>query len=112
MSLSCEIPSDMPCKHGVKLPNLCSLCIFYDRLEILDSQMKSLTEMYKNLSINTDEFHVHKSCQIDENRKISRRVDELENNYIKNNKQPYKCPVCLGIGDISESPGFLCECEA
>jgi Zn finger protein HypA/HybF involved in hydrogenase expression len=92
--------------------------------------MKELTEMYKNLSIYTVEFHVHKSCQIDENIKISRRVDEvekfqrerahlinfksyldlsdrvtkLENDKVNKNpyKYPYKCPNCHGSKHIME----------
>lgn len=42
----------------------------------------------------------HKNYPIDENRKVSKRVDELEG---KNNKKPYKCPVCNCDGWILDS---------
>jgi hypothetical protein len=72
---------------------------------------QSLSNSIQELCNRVEALHTHKIRQIDENRKISKRVDELELlvNAIKesyNNlcapalkKIPYKCPVCDGCGN-------------
>jgi len=72
MSVSCEIPSEQPkpCIHSI---NSYSCCIC-----VLESQVKALTDMYKEISCMVAGCQDHKIRQIDENRKISRRIDELE----------------------------------
>ena len=43
----------------------------------VNGQLQALTDMYKSISIQCAANHEHKIRQIDENRKISRRIDEL-----------------------------------
>lgn len=50
---------------------------FSERIESLESQMKASTEMYKHLSISIAVLQGHHVRQIDENRKISSRVDDV-----------------------------------
>jgi DNA repair exonuclease SbcCD ATPase subunit len=45
---------------------------------LINGELKSLTEMYKSLSTRLEAQHEFKLRQIDENRKLSRRLDELE----------------------------------
>ena len=52
-------------------------------LSYLEKQVHSLTEMYKKLSIICASNQDHRVRQIDENRKISRRVDDLQNDHSK-----------------------------
>lgn len=75
-------------------------------------QMQRLEERIKELEdwTRTDEEVIyarikeltdHKNYQTDENRKISRHVDELEKSFkvvlqFQENKKPHKCPVCNG----------------
>jgi len=76
--LSCE-PVNLPsCVHGVV--DYCHKCQdrFIDQVIELAKQVNALTDMYKSVSIQCAANHEHKLRQIDENRKISRRVDELE----------------------------------
>jgi len=65
----------------------------------------------------------HKNWQIDENRKISRRVDEIEEMqkkmlsmpniiWAKYNKIPYRCPVCEGKGQWFEPPQDEFHCTS
>jgi predicted transcriptional regulator with HTH domain len=66
--LSC----DHICNHGVYVSReRCMLCE-------LQKQINALTEMYKHISSMVAGCEDHRIRQIDENRKISRRVDELE----------------------------------
>ncbi|MFI5405459.1 MAG: hypothetical protein ACHQ1D_02980 [Nitrososphaerales archaeon] len=66
------ISCDPICEHGVHIARqMCRECE-------LQRQFNALTDMYKSLSIQVAAHHEHKIRQIDENRKISRRVDELE----------------------------------
>lgn len=70
MGLSCEISTMKRCNHGL-IAHDCDMCQ-------AQKQIKALTEMYKDLSCIVAGFSDHRIRQIDENRKISRRVDELE----------------------------------
>lgn len=58
------------CEHN-QMKGSCFYCNVND-------QLKALTDMYKTLSIQCAANHDHKVRQIDENRKISKRFDELE----------------------------------
>lgn len=109
LGLSCE---PTPCEHGKYISQeQCHLCE-------LKRQMMALTDMYTELSIRVIAQHDFKLRQIDENRKISRRVDEIDetlkawnedfeyldslklNKRIKKleSRKPHKCPVCDGKG--------------
>lgn len=71
LGLSC----DPICDHGIHTSR--QRCIHCE----LQRQITALTDMYKELSIRVVGFHDHKLRQIDENRKISKRVDELDAAY-------------------------------
>jgi hypothetical protein len=85
----------------------------FERIEKLEDQDKN---GYMYLKGQIDALGEHKNRQIDENRKISRKIDELEKDIIEINhpliekieklegaicasKKPYKCPVCGGNGN-------------
>lgn len=68
LGLSC----DPICDHGIHTSR--QRCIYCE----LQKQITALTDMYKSLSIQVAAHHEHKLRQIDENRKISRRVDETD----------------------------------
>lgn len=69
LGISCE---PHICDHGLN-PALqpCHLCT-------LHKQIMALTDMYKDLSIRVMANHDFKLRQIDENRKLSKRVDEID----------------------------------
>lgn len=66
------------CHEPLKSTDKC-ICVYClnERTKKLELEIKSLTEMYKHLSISIAGYQDHKNRQIDENRKISRRVDEI-----------------------------------
>lgn len=70
-SISCE-PHEELCEHGRNKRWGCLLC------DNKDISYKSLMEMYMSLQVQVESLREHKLRQIDENRKISRRVNELE----------------------------------
>lgn len=81
----------------------------------IQAQLKALTEMYKALSINVAGLQDHHIRQIDENRKTSKRVDEVEQlvydekeKFRCNDRKPHKCPVCKGLGnpDITDRTAY------
>jgi hypothetical protein len=118
------------CVHGVSVKFECGICVDHHKLNLLESQIQTLTDMYKDLSIKIAAFLDYRNFQIDENRKISRRVDELQNDHafvingcvdrigelertVKAIKEsynnlcassmkriPYKCPICDGTGAL------------
>ena len=73
LGISCEPVKDQYecCEHLLLKSLPCYLCKLQD-------QITALTNMYKELSIRVVAQHDFKLRQIDENRKISRRVDEIE----------------------------------
>lgn len=96
MGLSCEIPTETMslCIHGVPIKFECVKCMenkniecikFYNeqRLKELESQIKALIEMYKDLICRVAGFSDHLIKQIDENRKISRRLDDIVGMFAK-----------------------------
>ncbi len=89
MSISCEIPSETmsTCVHGVPVKFECGRCQDKHIITLIESQVKSLQDQDKNgymyLKGQIEALHAHKNWQIEENRKISRRVDELQNNHAK-----------------------------
>lgn len=69
LGISCEPVS---CEHGRQLRiERCYICE-------LNDQIFKLNDISKSLSIRIEALHEFKLRQIDENRKISRRVDEFE----------------------------------
>lgn len=128
-------PSQCTCKCHVSQNECCinctstSMCTIEERLNKLeqnDRLLRSETNKTWNSFENTlNKFQEQHIRQIDENRKISRRVDEsekrinvlnLENHNLKillrglseqvENKQPYKCPLCDGSSFSKE--GMCC----
>lgn len=147
-------------RNGIKFvrtslpPQPCCNCLALDGLSIPE-QIKTLEEsvnkiqtlfkkiiddnqiycMKLKIKMNDDyERHVR---QIDENRKVSRRMDELEYKIHKldrlimpqinginarirsleitdenNNKKPHKCPVCEGTRHCSSESGLSWQCES
>lgn len=117
LGISCEPVKDSleVCEHSIHINLPCQLCK-------LQKQIIALTDMYKSLSCSVAGFQDHKIRQIDENRKISKRMDELGTKFeyfMQNssfnlnisvnepmpgelkpmvNKVPHKCPVCNGYG--------------
>lgn len=84
LGLSCEPIKDQYCSihksHFVSFNGFmkCPECNWEQRPKpSLEDQIKALTDMYKSVSIQCAANHEHKLRQIDENRKISRRIDEL-----------------------------------
>ena len=77
-----------------------------ERLSHLESQVKALTEMYKELSLQCANMIDHKIRQIDENRKVSRRMNLLEAS-----RKPHKCPLCDGQGGFYISGTMDSECS-
>lgn len=47
-------------------------------IDALKSQTTALTDMYKDLSVTCANLYAHKNRQIDENRAVDRKLDELE----------------------------------
>jgi hypothetical protein len=108
------------CGLGVVPSCLCEHDVDINRQKFhlceLHKQIIALTDIYKGLSISIVGYQDFKIRQIDENRKLSRRLDELENGLIKRvgilgralhelsednhklRKIPYKCPICYGRG--------------
>lgn len=78
MNISCEIPSENTCVHGLPVNYECERCNDKHRINLLESQIKALTNMYKEISCMAVSCNDHKIRQIDENRKISRRIEKLE----------------------------------
>ncbi|HET9434632.1 MAG TPA: hypothetical protein VFO37_12785, partial [Chitinophagaceae bacterium] len=69
LGLSCE---PLPCEHGKELrKEQCTLCE-------LKTQIMALTDMYKKFTVRTEALHEHKLRQIDENRKVSERMDNMK----------------------------------
>ena len=61
---------------------------FNERIESLESQLKALTEMYKHLSMSIARCQDHQVRQIDENRKVSERIDGVINERQKTAQVP------------------------
>lgn len=102
LGLSCEpIKSESSgyCEHG-RYQLTCEWCAIVDlrnQLVVLRNRVQAL--------------HEHKLRQIDENRKISLRVDELEEmvrrilkGEMQNENRPFMCPVCHGSIKILIDP--------
>jgi hypothetical protein len=73
--------------------------------DVFNKHVKSLTDMYKHLSISIACYTDDKVRQMNENIKIKKRLDDLEEliyevkDKLRNcNKKPYECPVCWGKG--------------
>lgn len=66
------------CIHGTPAKLTCAQCSNEHRLNLIESQIKALTEMYKNLSIKVASFEDHRIRQIDENRKASKHFDNID----------------------------------
>lgn len=78
LGLSCE---PLPCEHGKEVrKEQCHLCD-------IKRQIMALTDMYKELSVRVCGFHDHKLRQIDENKKISAKVDEIIKLFLKGDSQ-------------------------
>jgi len=97
VGISCE--QVKYCEHGINIA--LQECLFCK----MQKQITALTDMYKHLSLMVARCQDHHIRQIDENRKISRRVDELERIAKRHSEivcqsklSPFKCPVCGGIG--------------
>jgi len=111
----CHPPDTLAlCKHGkpVKFPCL-SCAPTHKEFTLLDA-INAIEELRNRI----EALHEHKLRQIDENRKISKKVDDLEEliyeekaklrdlinmpnvAWSKYNKTPYQCPVCKGEGKI------------
>lgn len=84
MNTSCEIPSETLsfCTHGTPVKFECAKCSLEHRLKLLESQMKTSNDMYIELTKSIQVLHEHKIRQIDENRKISKRIDQIERDLI------------------------------
>lgn len=105
------------CKHGLSERTGCLLC----------GDIVEWPESIASINVRLTALHEFKLRQIDENRKISRRVDEIQNDQAKviNNcvdrinvlqteintiralgsgadhpKKPHKCPICDGRGQV------------
>lgn len=99
------------------------------RNSMMKPQMATYEDFIRSRILAIEE---HKNYQIDENRKVSRRLDELEKQILEtriqfidklgNEKKPHKCCVCEGTGNHSnQTPrlmvlaktqtGIIC-CEA
>jgi DnaJ-class molecular chaperone len=81
----------------------------YENVSPMVKKIQELEYRIKQLELQYYSLQTHKNYQIEENRKISRRVDELEIQIEKcialgsrayHSKKPHKCPVCLGSGAI------------
>lgn len=87
MTISCEISSQTIasdyCEHGrlVITCEWCVICKMEHRINLLESQIKKLTERFNNINEYKTEIIQslinHKNYQIDENRKVSKTLDEL-----------------------------------
>ena len=80
--------------------------------KLISDYIRSNNHVNHEMTDRLERLEKHKHYQIDENRKISKRIDELEENYIGVfhdvsyfekklnglivNKKPHKCPVCDG----------------
>lgn len=111
LEISCEPVKDSMevCEHLIHINLPCELCK-------LQKQITTLTNMYKDFKLHVAGFHDHKVRQIDENRKISRRVDEIDHwkKGIMGNirfaaDKPYKCPICGGDGKFYSALCHACE---
>ena len=81
LGLSCEIPSEQPakyCEHGrfTLTCEFCLICSMQHKINLLESQMKSLTDLCNYMNMRIYNLSEHKTRQVDEDRKITRRVDE------------------------------------
>jgi hypothetical protein len=78
MNISCEIPSENMgmCIHDVPENFKCEICKHDHCLNLLESKIKALTEMYKNLSISIAGCMDFKVRQMDENRKVPIKINE------------------------------------
>lgn len=59
--------------------------IVMERIDQLDVVVNSLTEMYKQLSINVAGFYDNKTRQFADNIKISKKIDDLEEKIVEVN---------------------------
>lgn len=74
-------------------------------VEKIQELEKLLNDFIKSANTRLEVLHNHKNYQIEENRKISKRVDELEEiikriseDDMRASKIPHKCPICEGYG--------------
>lgn len=65
------------CIHGVPLKSECLNCSNEHRLVLIESQIKTLTAMYKEISCNVAGFIDYKLRQIDENKENNKNIDSL-----------------------------------
>ena len=125
---------DMPvCEHLVPLKFTCGRCEVskmtndYVSFDVIHTMRQTIETWQKGceilINVLQERIHLleeHKNRQIDENRKVSKRIDELESisnsqaNTIKilckksnkADKQPYSCPICDGKG-FDKKEGLL-----
>ena len=76
--ISCEPNKESHCEHGKPIRFGCLTCA------------PTLSDLIININSQIESLREHKLRQIDENRKISRRVDQLEK-LIKYNKYCHEC---------------------
>lgn len=84
---------EMPvCEHLVPFKYTCLECNrtsaspLVQEIQELKKQVRSLIDMYKHLSVQVASYQDHKIRQIDENRKVSKRLDEIEETLKTTNK--------------------------
>jgi len=78
----------------------------------MQKQINALTDMYKDLSIYLAGFHDHKVRQIDENRKISKRVDELEEKISEKYAHPciiQRIEKLENLIDVKKAEQIICD---
>jgi len=132
--MSCGVPEETlsVCKHQVPVKYGCHLCI-EERIKKLENIMlndeptlelcphmilKSLPCFFCSIEERINKLEEHKIRQIDENRKVSKRMDELFKkfdflaNAAAKNKKPHKCSMCNGIGGFYISGIMDEECSA
>lgn len=82
------------------------------RLDLVISSIESKSNItiMNDLLQRIEKLETHKNYQIDENRKISRHFDEIEEitkriteDDMKAGRRPHKCPVCEGYGMVKVS---------
>lgn len=114
----------------VNLEDRITACDVLNRLTLLENQCKNGYEYQKGIIDGFQEriksLEFHKNLQINENRKVSKRLDEISN-YISRFeddihdlqvfksaklKTPHKCPVCEGLGGTKISGTIDEECHS
>lgn len=83
-----QIENGMACQHGVSYSNpvCCAVCTkpeenTMDISEKVKANWKMMYKTTENLSKRISKLEVHHVRQVDENRKLSKRLDEVEESY-------------------------------